>query len=127
MPQTEWSQTVLHHSGQHLGDLAGDIVTQVHNLYDSALLSVMLYGSYARGDADAESDVDVLLILQEEGSVRLKRKGLMKIGAELSVKWGVLVSLHAVSAAEYQKWLTIVPYYRNVQAEGVSLYGRRTA
>ena len=38
-------------------------VDGVRNLFDDKLKDVILYGSYARGDFDNESDVDVAVIV----------------------------------------------------------------
>ena len=47
----------------------GQLLDQLHRgleeLYGSRLSSVWLFGAYARGEEDAESDVDVLVVLAD--------------------------------------------------------------
>ena len=45
--------------------LLRDLKTGLKRLYGPRLREVLLYGSYARGDQDEESDVDVLIVLDE--------------------------------------------------------------
>ena len=61
-------------------------------LYGPRLRGVFLYGSYARGEADQESDVDILVILAdfERYGEEVERTGY--IGANLSLKYEVSIS-----------------------------------
>lgn len=42
------------------------IVVIYRNIYDQNLCDIYLYGSYARGDYDMESDIDVAAIVKGE-------------------------------------------------------------
>ena len=61
--------------------------------HPGAVQEMLLYGSKARGQAHAESDLDVLLIVKN-GSAKLKRE-LRRIGYRLAATTEVLPSILA--------------------------------
>jgi predicted nucleotidyltransferase len=86
-------------------------------VYAGRLKGVYLFGSYARGEADSESDADVLVVLDRiDGySAEVERTG--HLISELSLKYGVSVSRTFVSE---QKWLSgESPFLNNVREEAI--------
>lgn len=83
-----------------------------------------LYGSHARGDYDAESDVDILVScgLPEE-ELRRYRRSVAEINSNLSLKYDVTVSITLKSAECVARFSTFVPYYQNVLREGLRYAG----
>jgi predicted nucleotidyltransferase len=66
------------------------------------LLALRLFGSYARGQAHEESDVDVFVLL-DSVSVTDKRR-VLDLSAGVSVEVGPLLSPLVFSAAQYADW-----------------------
>ena len=100
-----------------------DLVKEYKNLYGSSLQEVILYGSYTRGEMDDESDVDVAAIVdypREELTRTFPKLG--EIASELSLAYGLTISPTAIPRADYTEYQTVLPYYRNIQKEGVRLY-----
>jgi len=44
-------------------DLLNGYIVELQNIYGKHLQSVILYGSYARGDFTRDSDVDIMILL----------------------------------------------------------------
>jgi len=86
-------------------------------LYGDRLKGVYLYGSYARGKADAESDVDVLIVLGrlDHYAAEVRRTGLLV--SQLSIEYGVSISPVFVSERDW--FVPNTPFLANVADEAV--------
>ena len=85
---------------------------------------VILYGSYARGDYDSDSDVDLAVIVDIPDGLEMSlRHDVTDIIAELDTKYGYMLLLSPVLIRypTYETWKETMPFYRNIANEGVSL------
>ena len=85
-------------------------------------VDAILFGSYARGDNDEGSDIDVLLLVnasREDISRRNWQVGDM--AAELLLRYGVLVSPIVENREYFNANAEALPFYRNISREGVRL------
>ncbi len=88
-------------------------------LYGSRLKGVYLYGSYARGDFEQWSDLDVLVVLDTFERSPLELKRTSNLVGELSLEY--LITISPVFLRE-QEWKTAdKPLLRNVRAEGIAV------
>lgn len=78
-------------------DAYREALTEQH---PGAVQQMLIYGSKARGQAHAESDLDILLIVKDE-AVGLKRE-LRWIGYLLAAKTDVLPSILAYTEKEWE-------------------------
>ena len=93
-------------------------------IYGRRLKDVCLYGSYARGDPDPESDVDVLIVLDRINHYSAEIERTSHLGADLSLKYGVSISKVFISES---KWLHgDAPFLANVREEAISMLKQRT-
>lgn len=83
-----------------------------------------LYGSYARGDYGEESDVDILFSVPlTAAEIAAKRMKMAKITSELSLAYDITVSVSVKPSEQFEKYKTVLPYYRNVVSEGIRYAG----
>jgi predicted nucleotidyltransferase len=88
-------------------------------IYAQRVKELILFGSYARGDYDTGSDIDLLLLLDHLDDMETERARYMPTVCELSLKYDTVVS---VIPMEYEKYRTRkTPLIINVQREGVRL------
>ena len=85
--------------------------------YGDRLAGVVLFGSYARGEATPESDVDLLVVLDGPVDRWAEIGRLAEIAVEVEDGTGEMLSLLARSAADVDAAST--PLLRNVRAEGI--------
>lgn len=87
-------------------------------LYGDRLKGVYLYGSYARDEADAESDVDILVVLDriDHYAGEIRRTG--HLGATLSLKYGVSLSHVYLSEEQWRHGDT--GFLANVRDEAIA-------
>ena len=92
----------------------------ISDLYGERYQGMVLFGSYARGEADKGSDVDLLVLL--EGEVESSWREYLKIEPikwPLSLESGYVLSVFPVNVEEYRHaWR---PFLMNARKEGVSI------
>lgn len=100
--------------------ILGEVVRSCDPVFGNALKDAYLYGSYARGDYDAESDIDILLTVDmDQGALAKYRGNVGVISSRLSLKHDVTVSVTVKPLAQFLQYANVLPYYRNVLREGI--------
>jgi predicted nucleotidyltransferase len=87
-------------------------------IYATRLRSVYLYGSYARGDCDPESDFDVLVVLDDFSSYGAEVDRTAEPVATLSLEHAVSISL--VFLREREWTADESPFVRSVRGEAIA-------
>lgn len=92
----------------------------LETLYGDRLLHLILYGSQARGEARADSDVDLLIVLRGEISPYQEiKRAVAAVWDEALVRENVYLALNPYDEASFRD--TSRPFIRNVLEEGVAL------
>ena len=93
-------------------------------LLGDKLNKVILYGSYARGDFNEESDIDFALMSKlNETEISAYNDPIGEITSGLSIKYGILISIIIISSNSFQKYKNVIPFYMNLVKEGDVFYG----
>jgi predicted nucleotidyltransferase len=95
--------------------LLPELKSGLQSVYGKQLNGVYLFGSYARGEEDPESDLDVLVVLQAFDRYALEVDRTGALAADLSLKYGVSVSLVFMREPEWLRGDT--PFLSNVRDE----------
>ena len=91
-------------------------------VYGSKLKELILYGSYARGDNDDESDIDVMLILDIPIETELEYSRLITDAVvDLNLEFDVVISSLIESKEKYDKFKDINPLFINIEKEGIKI------
>jgi len=98
-----------------------DMVKTARRALGDRLRRVVLYGSYARGDYDAESDVDLLIVADSVSSEAHDR--LVGAMADVCLRTGRLIIPSTIHSARW-KWLIEqeAPIALNIMKEGRVLW-----
>ena len=81
------------------------------------LESVILFGSQARGEARADSDIDVLVIVRDEADYGELIQRTSALVSTLSLEYGVVISRAFASRQRFERERS--PFFLNVRREGV--------
>lgn len=104
--------------------LLEEYVKKVSEIYGEHLKSVILYGSYARGDFRPDSDIDIMILVDlTDLEVERYYQKLSWATYDFNEEHETDIKPIAKSDAHFRKWLGVYPFYTNVQKEGVELYG----
>jgi predicted nucleotidyltransferase len=108
---------------EQLNTILGEITDNIKDLYGSKLKKIILYGSYARGHQDEESDIDLMVLIDvPEAKLRDYEKKLNKIVSDIGYSYMKVLSLIDMSYEKFNNWVDVVPFYKNVRNEGVIIY-----
>ena len=86
-------------------------------IYGDKLKAVYLYGSYARGNAQPDSDLDVMIVLQDYRSYGKEIDRTGKLTSNLSLEYGISIS--RVMTRETQWKISDTPLLRNIRTDGL--------
>jgi len=108
-----------------ISKLSEELKNEIISVYGNNLEDIILYGSYARGDNGLDSDMDIMILVNEqESELASYRSKLMEKMNELSLKFDIVISSIDKSKADFLKYTEYVPFYRNVMQEGIGLYAK---
>jgi len=86
-------------------------------IYGQRLLKVMLYGSYARGRAHKDSDVDVAVVLKGKVAPGKEIDRVLSDIVDLDLQYDCLISVYFVSEKDYLTRQS--PLLMNIRSEGL--------
>ena len=98
-------------------NLLFELKSGLKRIYEDRLHGVYLFGSYARGDQDPESDLDVLIVLNDFSSYSREVKRTGELVSNLSLKYNISISRTFMREVDWQMGDT--PLLRNVRAEAI--------
>ncbi len=94
-----------------------EFVQRARALYGDRLLRVVVYGSCARNEATAESDIDLAVVLAGEVVPGKEIDRMIDIVTDINLEHGVLLSVYPVSEDDYANRNS--PLLINIRREGV--------
>lgn len=97
--------------------ILSDLKLGLQKIYTRRLIGIYLFGSYARGEEDNESDVDVMIVLNsfDRYGREIERTGVLV--SDISLKYNLSISRVFIRE---QDWLTNdTPLLRNLRQEAI--------
>lgn len=102
--------------------ILNNFLKEVTQILGSRIKKIILYGSYARGDYNNSSDIDIMILtdLSDEEISKYSREIWEKC-ADIEIDYGVVISPLVRNIDEFNSWLDVKPFYINIAKEGVVL------
>lgn len=90
--------------------------------YGDNIVGIFLYGSYARGDYDTESDIDITAVVKGERlDLQNTLKKIWDDSADIGLEHDVVISPTVILYEEFEKYKRTIPYYMNIEKEGLKI------
>jgi len=100
-------------------DILQELKDSLKKRYGRKLKSMMLFGSYARGEQRGDSDIDIAIILEDfsHACAEIERTG--DIVSSLSLKFDTLISLVPIKENDWHKRKTAL--ISNIKRDGIAV------
>ena len=110
----------------NISDIIDEFVKGVNEILGNRVKRIILYGSYARGDYNKSSDIDIM-ILTDLTDEELYSYSVKIWDYAYDIEWDnnfdITISPLVKNIDKYNKRIDVIPFYMNVQKEGVVLNG----
>lgn len=95
-------------------------IKQSVNLTDPTA-TVILYGSYDRGENNKQSDIDILILVDRDKLSYSEKQKITDPLYDLEFETGLIISPLIFSRNDWETRHAITPFYKNVKKDGVQL------
>lgn len=96
----------------------------IRNILGNKLTKIILYGSYARGDYNENSDVDIMVLTTlTDKEIEVIETKIFDLAFDFQMDYGIDISVVVKNEEHFNYWLGALPFYNNIQKEGVVLNG----
>lgn len=103
--------------------LVEELTNELKLVYGNYLKDIILYGFYARGDYDFESDMDIMVLVDlDDVRQREFRAILAERVTDISIKNDILISVIDNNYNDFNARSSYVPFYKNIVQEGIKIY-----
>jgi predicted nucleotidyltransferase len=101
--------------------LLNDLEIKLSEVFKNNLKKIILFGSYAKGNYNNESDIDIMVLLTET-DLNKYDDVIADIVIELIGKYSIYPSILIENEHQFYKNIQIEALFKNVENEGIELY-----
>jgi len=98
-----------------------ELEEQLIKVFNNRLQKIILFGSYAKGNNDTDSDIDIM-VLVDDNDIKKYDDIILDITVDLSIKYAILPSIFLENIKNYLEYKNYRPLFRNIYEEGIELY-----
>jgi len=109
---------------ENVQDIILEFARLTKEILGNHLTKIILYGSFARGDYTENSDIDIMILTTlTEKEIEVVETEIFDVAFEFQMKYFVDISVVLKNEEQFNYWLGVLPFYDNVQREGIVVNG----
>lgn len=90
------------------------------DIFQENVVTIILYGSVARGTQTQESDIDIAVIVKSYTKDMHER--MTDFVVDLELECDKVLSVLLIDYDKFVEWENVMPFYKNVKKEGIILW-----
>lgn len=103
-------------------DIIMEFARGVKRILGSSLKQVILYGSYARGDYNVNSDIDIMVLTTlTDAEIEQVESDVYDLAFDFQMDYGGDISVVIKNEGQFNYWLGALPFYDNVLRDGIMI------
>ena len=102
-------------------EMIRDLISGLREIFAQNVSQIILYGSVARREETAESDIDIAIILDVAQASAIRER-FIEWNSEMDMKYNRVFSIVDIEKSQMDKWGNVLPFYKNIKEEGVVLW-----
>lgn len=102
-------------------EMIRDLIYGLREIFAQNVSQIILYGSVARKEETAESDIDIAIIIDGEQASSIRER-FIEWNSEMDMKYNRVFSIVDIEKSQMDKWGNVLPFYKNIKEEGVVLW-----
>jgi predicted nucleotidyltransferase len=103
--------------------ISEQLVMHLKEIFQSELYKIILFGSYARGDYDSDSDIDIMVLLNSgKRNLTVFDTVIASLISDYCINYDVLFTIILRERQQFDEYSDVLPFYKNVLKEGIILY-----
>lgn len=103
-----------------LSRIIESIAMNARDVFGERLKDIVLFGSYARGDYNENSDIDIMIIADiEDNQVMQYIRKMSDFLSDLSLEYDIMISPVIEPLGKYELYKDTIPFLQKVQKEGI--------
>ena len=109
---------------KNISNIIDEFINGVKEILGNRVKKIILYGSYARGDYNESSDIDIMILTDltdDEMYDYFVKISDMAYDIEDANNFDIMISPLVKNIDKFNYWLDALPFYMNIQREGVVL------
>ena len=109
---------------ENINKIINEFITAINDVFGDRVKKIILYGSYARGDFNTSSDIDIMILTDLTDDEIVKYRSEIcgcAYNIEFDNNFDIRLSPLVKNIDKFNYWLEALPFYMNVQKEGVVL------
>ena len=100
------------------------VVDKGLEIMGNKIYKIIMYGSYARGDFEDDSDVDIMMLLDcPRSELQMYLNEVNIISSDIGLENNVMISLLLNDKDTFYDKMELFPFFQNIEKDGVVLYG----